>query len=139
MCLEVFLGTDQEVPQPDRWLRIESRVPKDVRNRIASRYVISIGATHTYCGCGFLVEGENVDTDEVRLDDRQAHSALLGFVHEVASEQPTRLIFRWAGDSLRKTETRELDLDGLDTLDLSSAWDQPQDLLVRSAPVSDSA
>lgn len=131
MCLEVFLGADCELSEPADWLRVGDRVPRDVKERLQSQNVVEIGAAHTGCGCGFLVEGTNVEVNEVEEEDRRAHAALLSYIARAASEQPAHVIVRWAGDSLKKTRPMALAVADLETLDLSIAWDHPQDIILR--------
>lgn len=131
MCLEVFLGTNYELSETDDRLRIDGRVPGDIKKRLEGLNVIHIGAAHTGCGCGFLVEGENAEENEIEDKTRLAHRALLSYIDRVASQEPVRLIVRWAGDSLKRTNTTDLALGDLDTLDLSIAWDHPQDIVLR--------
>lgn len=124
MCLEVFVGSTQPLPdEGDELLVGDSHIPKDVARRMDGLNVVHVGASGTGCACGFLADDEEPAPP--------ARNALIGYLEEAAGRQPIRLVVRWAGDSLRKTPTTTLPPTQLASLDLEIAWDHPQDILVR--------
>ncbi len=129
MCLEVFLGTGHELLNADDGLIIDDRVPGDIKRRLQGLHVVHIGAAHS--GCGFLVDGQNVEENQVDDETRQAHDALMNYVNRLVSKEPVRLVVRWAGAFLKKTNITEVEVGDLNTLDVSVAWDYPQDFRIR--------
>lgn len=124
MCLEVFVGATQPLPDEGEELLVgDSFIPKDIARRMDGLDVVHVGASRTGCACGFLEDDEDPAPP--------TRDALIAYLQEAAFQQPIRLVVRWAGDSLRKTPTTGLPPSELDSLDLEVAWDHPQDLLVQ--------
>jgi hypothetical protein len=103
MCLAVYLASDAPLPLIP-WrdaapaFHVSDRVPDVARlARHTTKPYVRYAGTHSGCGCGFLYDGVEPDSDE-HTQVRSAYADLAAYLHRHAAGQTVEIYTCWGGD-----------------------------------------